>query len=133
MENGLKLKKPAKMILRGMILCVGCTMILAALAAALVVGGILRREWIPSAAAIISALSILLSCYLTVKKAGNARLMLSLGVCAGYLITCLFVKLLFVRGEAVNMAATILPGLCAAVLAAMLANTPGKGRRRRKH
>lgn len=126
-----KKKGPEQMpvtIAKGTVANCVCLLVLAALGAALVLGGAVGQGSIGTLALVCSAAAAFLGSLITAARCPQKRLAVTMACCCGYLLVLLMGNLLFVRASPSGFALVVVPAIFAAGLAAMLASRPRKKR-----
>ena len=108
-----------------------CTLALLAAAAGLVLGGLIGQGSMDAAALAANALAVFLGSLLSVRRYPARKAVMCLGACGVYLLALLMGNLLFVKSPPSGFTLVTFSALAAALMAALLAGRPGKGRRRR--
>ena len=123
-----KCERPVwQIVLGGVLTALGVLLLLSAIAAMLVLNGVLPVKSIPAAAAILAAVGTFCGALLTAKRL-PAKKLLGAGLsCAGYVCLLLIGNLAFVETPPVRFAVIALPCVGAAILAVLLSNRK-KGR-----
>lgn len=123
-----KCERPVwQIVLSGVLSALGVLLLLSAIAAMLVLNGVLPVKSIPAAAAVLAAVGAFSGALLTAKQLPGKKLLGAGLCCAGYVCLLLIGNLAFVETPPVRFAVIALPCAGAAFAAALLASRK-KGR-----
>ena len=123
-----KCERPVwQIVFGGVLTALGVLLLLSAIAAMLVLNGVLPVKSIPAAAAVLAAVGAFCGALLTAKQLPGKKLLRAGLCCAGYVCLLLVGNLAFVETPPVGFAVIALPCAGAAFVAALLASRK-KGR-----
>ena len=123
-----KCERPVwQIVLGGVLTALGVLLLLSAVAAMLVLNGVLPVKSIPAAAAVLAAIGAFCGALLTVKRLPAKKLLGAGLCCTGYVCLLLIGNLAFVETPPVGFAMIALPCVGAAFLAVLLSSRK-KGR-----
>lgn len=109
------------------------TLALSALAAALVMGGVIPQQNISIAASAVNVLSVFLGCVLVIRRSAGQKLLCALAAGGCYSVICAAVRLLFLGAEPGRAVPFLICTAAAALLAGLVScrQKPRSARRRR--
>ena len=109
------------------------TLVLSALGAALVMGGIISQQKISAAAIAVNVLSVFLGCVLVIRRCPGQKLLCALAAGGCYTVICATVRLLFLGAEPGRAVPFLICTAAAALLAGLVScrQKPRSARRRR--
>lgn len=123
-----KCERPVwQIVLGGVLTALGVLLLLSAIAAMLVLNGVLPVQSISAASAVLAAAGAFCGALLTAKRLPSKKLLGAGLCCAGYVCSLLIGNLAFVETPPVGFAMIALPCVGAAFLAVLLSNRK-KGR-----
>lgn len=130
-----KCERPVwQIVLGGALTAFGVLLLLSAIAAMLVLNGMLPVKSIPAAAAVLAAVGAFCGALLTAKQLPGKKLLGAGLCCAGYVCLLLIGNLAFVETPPVGFALIALPCAGAAFVAALLASRKkGRSHAGRRH